>query len=436
MSDDALIRVEGLWKRYGLPVPDVLDHGRRWLSSAWRGRRSSHDDPRSDGRAPRDDGPWALRDVSLEVRRGETVGIIGRNGAGKSTLLKVLAGVSPATRGRVDVRGSVFPMIELNAGVHPDLTGRENVGLLGAIMGLSRRDLRARLPEIEEFTDLGEWFDRPVRTYSSGMHSRLGFGVATHIESDVLLIDETLAVGDLRFQNRGLARLQQLREGGSTIVLVTHNLETLRFAAQRGIVLDEGMVVAEGPIGEALSAYEGLMLHSERERFRRRVRRRMSTGEVTLYGARVYGQDGESVTDVRAGSPFGVEIEFLLHRSLEHPIFTLTIVNATGIVCVQNASDESGEAYGSMDGRSRLRVWYPENRLVKGAYEVRLGIRDGGSLERLERVAAITSFAVVGKGRGRGIVAMPPRWEPISLANPDPEPGFAMPDPLTGSTGR
>ena len=190
MSSDIVIKIEGLWKRYGLPIPDVLGKVRSLLGSANSVGRN--------GEARN----WALRDVNLEVRRGETIGIVGRNGAGKSTLLKVLAGVTAPTRGRVEIRGRIFPMIELNAGLHKELTGRENVRLLGAVMGMSRREIELRLPGIEDFTDLGEWFDRPVRMYSSGMLSRLGFGVAVNVESDVILIDETFAVGDLKFQEQ------------------------------------------------------------------------------------------------------------------------------------------------------------------------------------------------------------------------------------------
>jgi len=259
MADSASIRVEGLWKHYGLSARPGIGQ----LARAVVGKVS----PQVGDEAS---GLWALRNLSFEVKRGETVGIIGRNGAGKSTLLKVLAGVSPPSRGRVEVHGRVFPMIELNAGVHPELTGRENTYLLGAIMGMPRRRMASLLPAIEEFVELGEWFDRPVRTYSSGMVARLGFGVATRIESDILLIDETFAVGDLKFQNKSLARIKELRESGATVILVTHSLDMLQFVAQRGIVLDEGAIVAQGSALEGLRAYEQLIFGKERVRLEHR----------------------------------------------------------------------------------------------------------------------------------------------------------------------
>ena len=190
MSDAVMIRIEGLWKRYGLPLPEIVRRGWNLLTN------------KNESSADLGDGPWALKDINLEIQKGETIGIVGRNGAGKSTLLKVLAGVTTPTRGRVEIRGRLFPMIELNAGLNMELTGRENVSLLGAVMGLSRRGIESKLPDIEEFTELGDWFDRPVRMYSSGMLARLGFGVAVNIESEVILIDETFAVGDLKFQKQ------------------------------------------------------------------------------------------------------------------------------------------------------------------------------------------------------------------------------------------
>ena len=158
MSDDPIIHVDAVWKRYGFPLTAHYHRALTALRSSWARA------PRDRDATPGEDDPWSLRDVSFQMKRGETLGIIGRNGAGKSTLLKILAGVTPPTRGRVAVSGRIFPMIELNAGIHPELTGRENVRLLGAVMGIERREFDARMPDVEEFCELGEWFDRPVRT--------------------------------------------------------------------------------------------------------------------------------------------------------------------------------------------------------------------------------------------------------------------------------
>src|SRR5262249_16802396 len=219
MSNDLALAVRGVWKRYGLPLP-------RWLKK--KPQRS--DLPDYEPKPPEDGGrPWVLRDINLEVRRGEAVAIIGRNGAAKSTLLKLLAGVTPPTRGTIERRGRLFPMLEITGGLHQELTGRENIRLISAIMGVPRKELASVLPAVEEFTELDTWLDQPVRTYSTGMIARLGFGVGACVRSDIVLIDEALSVGDLAFQNKCLARIQQMREQGAAIVLVTHSLDTAQF---------------------------------------------------------------------------------------------------------------------------------------------------------------------------------------------------------------
>jgi len=401
MGHDTVIRVEGLWKRYGLPVPAVVRSAAAFLC----GNRESRDG----------DGQWALQDLNLEVRRGETVGIIGRNGAGKSTLLKVLAGVSAPTRGRVEVLGRVFPMIELNAGLHKELTGRENIRLLGAIMGFSRREIESKIPEIQDFCELGDWFDEPVRTYSSGMLARLGFGVAVNVESDIILIAETFAVGDLKFQNKSLARVKEMRESGATVLLVSHSLDTLQFVAARGILLERGRAVAGGSSRETINAYETLVFRSEQERLQHKVRNRISSQEVKIHHARIYGDGGETLTEITAGDSFGVEVDLSIGRELERPLFSLGIVNAAGILCMWNISEEDGFSRPETGSRCKVRAWYESNHLATGAYEVHFAVRDASSFETLERIAGAASFAVIGAPRSRGVLAEPCRWDVVTI---------------------
>jgi lipopolysaccharide transport system ATP-binding protein len=404
MSNEVVIRIEGLWKRYGLPVPEPLR--RAWSRLTTRKRAT----------AEHDAGPWALRDFSLEIRKGETVGIVGRNGAGKSTLLKILAGVTEPTRGRVEIQGRIFPMIELNAGLNRELTGRENVKLLAAVMGFSRKEIESKLPDIEDFTELGDWFDRPVRMYSSGMLARLGFGVAVNVRSDVVLVDETFAVGDMKFQNKSLARVKEMRESGATILLVSHSLETLQFVAPRGLLLEEGRLMATGSSLEAINAYEKLVFRSERDRLASRARRENAGRAVEIYQARVYGEDGQTLPEVTAGTRFGIEVGLGLKRKVERPVFSLAIHNAQGILCKWNLSDKDGLAERGPAGRYVLRAWYPENHLQNGAYEVHLVASDGADPGNLERLAGVLSFAVIGSGRARGIVAGECQWELIPMA--------------------
>ncbi len=198
---------------------------------------------------------WALTDISLAVKRGEALGIIGHNGAGKSTILKLLSGLLKPTKGTITVNGSLSALIEVGAGFHPDLTGRENIFLNGAILGLSRREIARKFDQIVEFSGLADFVDTPVKRYSTGMYARLGFSVAAHIDPDVLIVDEVLSVGDFLFQKRCMERMKEIVDHGSTIVFVSHNLNAVATFCNRAILLDHGAVVAEGAPQNVITAY-------------------------------------------------------------------------------------------------------------------------------------------------------------------------------------
>jgi len=198
---------------------------------------------------------WALRDISLSVRQGESVGIIGPNGAGKSTLLRIMAHLAPPTQGNLTVRGRVSPLLELGAGFHPQLSGRENAILNAVLLGLSRKEAQGKLPEITEFSELGEFIDQPMRTYSSGMYVRLGFAVAVHVKPEILLVDEVLAVGDAEFQGKCFAHIDRLRREQVTIVLVSHDLESVKRFCDRALLLNHGVISAQGDPQSVVDEY-------------------------------------------------------------------------------------------------------------------------------------------------------------------------------------
>jgi len=398
MSNDLALAVRGVWKRYGLPLP-------RWLQK--KPQRS--DLPDYQTKTPEDGGrPWVLRDINLEVRRGEAVAIIGRNGAAKSTLLKLLAGVTPPTRGTIERRGRLFPMLEITGGLHQELTGRENIRLISAIMGVPRKELASVLPAVEEFTELDTWLDQPVRTYSTGMIARLGFGVGACVRSDIVLIDEALSVGDLAFQNKCLARIQQMREQGAAIVLVTHSLDTAQFIAQRGILLDNGRIIAAGSSIEALRAYEDLVFSHEHQDESLSIDASSTTDRVK---ARMFDREGLPAHKIDSGEPFGIEIEYQLVAGIANPVFSLAFVNAAGFTCVWNISAEGGLTPPQAAGRIRLRAWYHENHLIKGHYRVDFMLQNGRTLEVVERLSSVLNFSILGSERARGVVAMSPRWD-------------------------
>ncbi|MBI5349008.1 MAG: ABC transporter ATP-binding protein [Chloroflexi bacterium] len=250
MTDlDAAISLERIGVRYRLPKEHVPTFKEFAIQRMLRGRMEYHNF-------------FALEDVTLEVRRGEVFGIVGANGAGKSTLLKVIARVLPPTRGRVWVRGRVAPLLELGAGFDPELTGRENVFLNGALLGRSRAEMESRLEAILDFAGVREFIDAPLYTFSSGMMARLGFAIATDVEPDILIVDEILSVGDADFQEKSFNRLQQFRQRGATIVLVSHNLSAIQTLCSRAAWLKHGKVQAVGEASEVAARYHEDVKHS------------------------------------------------------------------------------------------------------------------------------------------------------------------------------
>ena len=233
------IRVENIWKSFPQYKP-----GMGSLKAMFSFRA-----------AQRPERVWALRDLSFAVSKGESVAVIGRNGSGKSTLLGILAKVYLPSKGEVGVRGRIAPLLELGAGFHPDLTGRENIFLNGAILGLARREIEARLDEIIAFSELGEFIDTPIKTYSVGMQMRLGFSIAVQTKPDVLLVDEVLAVGDEAFQHKCYRQIERFQEEGRTILFVSHDLEAVRRVAPRTIWMGGGALLADGPTVGVVTAY-------------------------------------------------------------------------------------------------------------------------------------------------------------------------------------
>jgi ABC-type polysaccharide/polyol phosphate transport system ATPase subunit len=240
-SDSVAIRVENVSRQFRL-IHERPDTVRELFSRFFTNKFRYHDFD-------------ALKNVSFDIHEGEMVGIIGRNGSGKSTLLKIIAGVYRPSAGQVAVKGTVAPLLELGAGMHPELTGRENIVLNGLMMGYSKRDMRDRERSIIEFADIGEFIDAPVKQYSSGMYTRLAFAVATEVNPDILIMDEILAVGDSQFQEKCFDRLEQFRRTGKTILLVTHSVGQVKESCDRAIVLSHGSVVYDGEPEEGVHLY-------------------------------------------------------------------------------------------------------------------------------------------------------------------------------------
>ncbi|MFH0873189.1 MAG: ABC transporter ATP-binding protein, partial [bacterium] len=406
MADDMVICIEGLWKRYGLPLPRFIRHGRQRLHSLVSGGNAQ-----TSIRNPDDDGSWALRDVNLELNRGEALGIVGRNGAGKSTLLKVLAGVTPVTRGRVETCGRIFPMIELNAGLHPNLTGRENVYLLGAIMGLPRRTVETSLPEIQEFCELGEYFDEPVRKYSSGMLARLGFSVAVHVDADIMLVDEVLAVGDFAFQNKCQSLFRE-RRGERTLLYVTHNLISLPYICEKAIYLNNGLIKAAGPAQDVIAEYEKDCLLQPSSHISSQgasIQRRHSSGHAVIFSIKVTDEEGRAVDFVQSGQPFCLQVEGSWAITIASPLFGFSITDPRGSICWWNFSMEDGYVFEQLGGYFRVRAYVPPLLLREGRYTVGFTLRDGQGFINFDRLQA-PILVIKGGARSHGILSAKAKW--------------------------
>ena len=294
---------------------------------------------------------WALKDIDLEVSAGTTLGVIGQNGSGKSTLLQLIAGILTQTRGDCYVHGSVSALLELGSGFNLDFSGRENVFMGGAIMGLDQRQMEKRLDEILEFAEIGDFIDQPARTYSTGMFMRLAFAVAIHVDPEILLVDEALAVGDLIFQHRCFNRVRRMRAEGKTILFVSHDLQAITQFCDRAILLDAGRKLEEGAPDEVVQRYQALVFERERKAAGRgevqtensqddnlpvinvipRIHHRYGNKGAEILGIILYSTEGEIVNQVRPGQEVQLVISARFQRSIPNPIIGFTVRDRLGV---------------------------------------------------------------------------------------------------------
>jgi lipopolysaccharide transport system ATP-binding protein len=316
------ITIEGLSKRYQLGAlrqeTQLRDQLVRLLRAPF-GRRASKEVL------------WALRDVSFTVPSGQVVGIIGRNGAGKSTLLKILAKITYPTSGRVRARGRVAALLEVGAGFHEELTGRENIFLNGSVMGMKKREVDAKLEAIVEFSGMQRFLDTPIKRYSSGMRSRLGFAVAAHLDPDVLIVDEVLAVGDAAFQKKCISAMHDLRGGGRTVLFVSHNMAAVENLCTRGIWLAQGKVQLDGPVHEVIEAYMGSFASADQASNELAATDgRRGTGEIRFTRVEFRSPGGELQSVTRAGKPLVIRLHYRANEPIERPAFAFKLFTELG----------------------------------------------------------------------------------------------------------
>lgn len=339
---------------------------------------------------------WALRNVSFEVQHGEVIGIIGRNGAGKSTLLKVLSRITEPTQGRVVLRGRVASLLEVGTGFHPELSGRENIFLNGAILGMTRREIRKKFDEIVAFAEVERFLDTPVKHFSSGMYVRLAFAVAAHLEPDILIVDEVLAVGDAEFQKKCLGKMGEVsRREGRTVLFVSHNLAAVSELTHRALLLESGRIAICGPTTDVISAY----LSKGRSTATYRPPPDHQTNVPHISGAEIVTSEPNGVH--RFGSPLEVRFRIRHEQPMPQACFSFQIINQYQQPVVHAWAFYPNVRFGNQAGESLLKCRFPALRLNIGQYYLRAHLTEppGGSV--YERLDCICSFEVVETERTR-----------------------------------
>ncbi|MEX2556628.1 MAG: ABC transporter ATP-binding protein [Actinomycetota bacterium] len=356
------VHVDGLWKRYRIGELQAAYGTLRESMSHVAKRLTGQEHHRGY------DEIWALEDVSFALEEGKTLGVIGRNGAGKSTLLKILTRITTPTAGRAEIRGRVGSLLEVGTGFHPELTGRENVYLNGAILGMKRREIRAKLPEIAEFSGVEKFLDTPVKRYSSGMHVRLAFSVAAHFEPEILLVDEVLSVGDAEFQARCLGRMEDIGATGRTVVFVSHQMQAVAQLCDRALLLEDGRIAMDGPSNEVVARYLQTVAGTSSSRS---WEDGSAPGDdlVRLRSVRITRANGETADFVDVREPVGIELAFSVLR--DGPPVLPKIKLAGGSQIIFNAMDvDQRWRDPSPPGDYVATAWIPANFLNEGLVTV------------------------------------------------------------------
>ncbi len=391
----AAIVAEGLSKRYRIGKLQSA-YGTLRDSAAATARRLWKREHSAPGRDI-----WALRDVSFEVPEGQVLGFIGRNGAGKSTLLKILTRITTPTTGNAVIRGRVGSLLEVGTGFHPELTGRENVYLNGSVLGMKRREIVGKFDDIVTFAGVEQFIDTPVKRYSSGMQVRLAFAVAAHLEPEILLVDEVLAVGDAEFQRRCLGRMEDLSDSGRTVLFVSHQMQAVSRLCDRAIWLDKGEIVADGGSSEIVAQYLQAGYGTGSSAFWPDIAAAPGKDLVRLRSVRVI-QDGEETGAVDVRSPVGLEIGFTVLRDGAPVMPKVKLVNERGDVLF-NAMDTSSRWHEpTPPGDYVATAWIPANLLNEGVVSVQVAVVSFGT-QKLHPHAGMNdavSFHVQDPGEG------------------------------------
>lgn len=377
-----VLQVENLWKQYRL---GVLGHGALYRDlQSWVARLRGKEDPNAKvgaGRQIYGDRLWALQDVSLKIERGEVLGIIGRNGAGKSTLLKIISRVTAPTQGRIKIRGRVASLLEVGTGFHHELTGRENIFLNGAILGMTVAETRKKFDEIVAFAGMEDFIETPVKRYSSGMYVRLAFAVAAHLEPEILVLDEVLAVGDAAFQKKCLGKMGNVASEGRTVLFVSHNLQAIRTLCPRTILIDQGGVAYDGPTNETLEFYraalQGGQISENSEVHNPDYRR--GSGTIRFTGIETMDQDGNKTYNFNMGDTIRFQLSYKSFKDMEGLAVFIGLRSGISHEVVTSARHVITSQKIAAGTTGTIYIEFPNTYIRPGEYPLYYQISDVGS---------------------------------------------------------
>ena len=342
---------------------------------------------------------WALKDINFEIAQGEMIGIIGKNGAGKSTLLKLLSRVTSPTTGSIKIKGRIAALLEVGTGFHPELTGRENIYLNGAILGMKRTEISAKLNEIIEFSGCQKYIDTPVKRYSSGMIVRLGFAVAAHLEPEILIVDEVLAVGDAEFQEKCIGKMKDISSAGRTVLFVSHNMASMKALCQKGILMEHGQIIQIGSMNEVIETYLSRTTKTSLSGEIPANASSINTGLVKFTNIMLQNSHGEAVQNINYQSNLNFILQLNAETELKDVILDLRINTRDGVELVHTMNKYSNPSKQSIHVGFNEITCQIENQLQPGNYTVSIGIHETNGLS-LDFVENILDFTVLNVGEG------------------------------------
>jgi ABC-type polysaccharide/polyol phosphate transport system ATPase subunit len=353
---------------------------------------------------------WAIDDISFEVQQGSTAALIGENGSGKSTMLKCLAKILRPDKGSVTSTGKMSALLELGAGFHPELTGRENVFLNGAILGLKQKELQARFDDIVEFAGIGQFIDEPVKNYSSGMYVRLGFSVAINVDPDILLVDEVLAVGDEAFQRKCMERFTDLKNDGKTVIIVSHSMGSVVTLCDHAIWFKKGHKMADGDPREVIEAYTGSIVLDEHRPQERGDR--WGSGEARIDKVELLDGSGQAVTRVGTGEHLTVRLWYSTSEPVARPVFAVAIQTLQGVVISGPTTREPGEVPEKIDGEGWVELTLDRFPILPGTYDMTVSLTDYAMAHPYDVRRNVVRFDVDRKGSVElaGVVSLGGHW--------------------------